>query len=196
MDKAKKASVVATLHERLAKASSVVLSDFRGLNAAAVHGLRTAVRKERAEYHVVKNTLATLALKGTKHELLAGKFTGTTAMALGFEDPSAPAKVLAKLAKDNAKIILKHGSLDGELLDAKGVAMLATMPGKQELRAKLLGTLLAPATSLVRLLNAPASSFVRLLEAQRKEMEAKAPAPAAPAATEAATDAAPAPAAS
>ncbi len=131
-----------------------------------VTAMRDEFRKVQCEYKVYKNTLVKLAIKGTKMEGLADQLAGTTAIIFSWDTPQAPAKVAAKIAKDQEKFVLKGGYFDGQVLDKKGVEGLASMPGKDELRAKLLATFQAPATDLVRTLSAGAQNFMYLLSAK------------------------------
>jgi large subunit ribosomal protein L10 len=131
-----------------------------------VRALRDEFRKVQCEYKVYKNTLVKLAIKGTKMEGLSDQLAGTTAIIFSWDTPQAPAKVATKIAKDQEKFVLKGGYFDGQVLDKKGVEGLASMPGKDELRAKLLATFQAPATDLVRILSAGAQNFMYLLAAK------------------------------
>ena len=129
-----------------------MLADYRGLDVPTVTGLRDEFRKVQCEYKVFKNTLVKLAIKGTQMEGIGKYLEGPTAIIFSYESPAAPAKVATKFAKDQEKFVVKGGYFEGTVLDAKGVEGLATMPGKDELRAKLLATFMAPATDLVRTL--------------------------------------------
>ena len=170
MDRAAKEAMVDELKGKLAKATSLVVADYRGMTVPAVTGLRDEFRKAQCEYKVYKNTLVKLAVAGTPMEPLGKLFEGTTAVIFSYESPSAPAKVATKAAKASDKFKVKGAYFDGTVLDAKGVAGLATMPGKDELRAKLLATFLAPATDLVRTLAAGPLNFMYLLGAQEKKL--------------------------
>ena len=128
-------------------------------------------RGSGCHYQVVKNTLLGIAVKGTPMEGMEKLFVGPTAIAYSFEDPAAPAKVATKFAKESEKFVVKGGYFEGTVLDTKGVESLATMPGKDELRAKLLATFMAPATDLVRTLAAGAQNFVYLLSAKERQAE-------------------------
>jgi len=171
MERETKEQVVAGLKEQMARATSVVLADFRGLTVEAVTGLRREFRAAQCEYKVVKNTLLGLAIKGTEMEGLGKLLEGPTAVAFSWEDPSAPAKIAQKFAKDQAeKFVVKGGYVEGRVLDARGVVELATLPGKNELRAKLLATLMAPATEFVRLVGAAPLNFLYLLAARKEKL--------------------------
>ena len=172
MDRVTKESQVNELKEKLGKTASIVLADYRGIDVPTVTTMRDEFRKVQCEYKVYKNTLVKLAIKGTKMEGLGKHLEGPTAVIFSWESPSAPAKVATKLAKDQEKFVLKGGYFEGSVLDKKGVEGLATMPGKDELRAKLLATFLAPATDFVRTLSAGAQNFVYLLSAKERAGEA------------------------
>jgi len=168
MDRVTKEAQVSELKDKLGRVASIVLADYRGLDVPTVTGLRDEFRKVQCEYKVFKNTLVKLAIKGTKLEGMSQYLEGPTAMILSYEIPSAPAKVATKAAKDLEKFVLKGGYFEGTVLDVKGVEALATMPGKDELRATLLATFMAPATDFVRTLNAGAQNFMYLLSAKER----------------------------
>jgi large subunit ribosomal protein L10 len=173
MDRVTKESQVSELKEKLAKTAALVLADYRGIDVPTVTSLRNEFRKVQCEYKVYKNTLVKLAVKGTKMEGISRHLEGPTAIIFSWESPSAPAKVATKIAKEQEKFVLKGGYFEGTVLDVKGVEGLATMPGKDELRAKLLATFMAPATDLVRTLSAGAQNFVYLLSAKERQAEGK-----------------------
>lgn len=173
-----KAEVVGHVKERFERASAVVLVSFAGIDVPAITELRARFREKGVEYKVVKNRLIKQALKGTKyegHEGLAKSLTGMTGVAWSFEDPSAAAKIIKQFRKeheDHEKLEVKGGLMEGEFLSAERVEQeLATLPGKDELRAMLLATLNAPAQSLVRQLTAPAQNLAYVLDARRRQLE-------------------------
>jgi large subunit ribosomal protein L10 len=168
MDKSAKEAQVTELREKLGKTQSLVFADYRGIDVPTVTGLREEFRKVQAEYKVFKNTLVKLAVKGTPMEGIGKHLEGTTALIFSYESPSAAAKVATKFAKDSEKFAVKGGYFEGTVLDKTGVEGLASMPGKDELRAKLLATFMAPATDLVRTLSAGAQNFVYLLSAKER----------------------------
>jgi large subunit ribosomal protein L10 len=165
-----KADRVEELRETLRKASSLVLADFRGVTVEQISGLRKEMRKASCTYRVVKNTLVKRAIAGTALEELSRHFKGPTAIAFSYDDPVAPAKILDKFAEDVKNFQLKAGYLEGEVLNAAGVKSLATMKGKDELRAALLRTFMAPAEGFVRLLAAAPTSFVYLLQSRKRSL--------------------------
>ena len=176
MDRTGKDAQIAALRERFKSTTSAVFLNFQGLNVAQVTKLRDEFRKVGVEYRVVKNTLIKHALKSESWAPgLAKTLTGMTGIAWSFEDPSAAAKVVKAFrgAKENEKLEVKAGLIDGAIIPGEQVERdLANMPGKQELRAMLLGTLAAPAQKLVQQLNAPLQNFVWLLKAKEEQAQA------------------------
>lgn len=173
MDRTQKEAVASGLKAKFARMSSAVFVDFKGLNVETVTKLRNEFRKSGVEYRVVKNTLVKQAIKDNSWAgVLKGTLTGMTGIAWSYEDPSAAAKVVKAFRKDNDKLVIKGGFIDGQLVDAAGVeTKLATMPGKDELRAMLLATLQAPLTQFVQQLNAPLQNFAYVLKAKQNKME-------------------------
>ncbi len=171
MERAGKAEAIASIKERFDKMSSAVFVDFTGMTVAEVDKLRNSFREKGVEYKVVKNTLVKRALGDQPYaDTLSSSLKGVTAVAWSFEEPSAAARVIKDYAKDNEKLKIKAGLLDGQVLDSKAVEnQLATLPNKDEARAMLLATLMAPAQQLVMLLNTPASNFVRLMNAKKEQ---------------------------
>ena len=168
VERTEKKELVVALKADLAKAASLILADFRGLTVKVDTGLRREFRANGCRYQVVKNTLLGLAGKGTPMEGIESLLVGPTAIAYSFEDPAAPAKVAAKIAKAEQKFVIKGGYVEGRALDVKGVEALSTLPGKDELRSMFLATLQAVPQNFVRLLNAAPQNFVYLLAAREK----------------------------
>jgi len=170
MDRTQKAAVVRNLKETWKDVQSVVLAEYRGIDVPTVTTLRNAFRKASCYYKVLKNTLVRIAIQGTRMEPMEKLLTGPTAIIWSNDSPSAPAKVATKIAKENEKFVIRGGYFDGQALDAKGVESLATMPGKDELRASLLMTFLAPATDFVRLVAAAPTNFLYVLQARERAL--------------------------
>ena len=172
-----KTAEIAVIKGRFDKMSSAVFLDYKGMTVEHVTKLRAEFRKAGIEYKVVKNTLVKHALKDAKYkDQLKKVLVGMTGVAWSYEDPSAAAKVVKAFRKDPAgeKLQIKAGLIEGSVLDAKAVEdQLATMPGKNELRAKLLATFQAPLQQLVALLQAPAQNLVYVLDAQSRKGERK-----------------------
>jgi large subunit ribosomal protein L10 len=174
MNRTEKQALIDDLHAEFGNSPHAILIDFRGLTVPAVTEFRRKVQKTGSRYRVVKNSLALRAIKDTPLEGLAHKFENTTGVAYTGADPVALAKVLMDFAKDHPSLVVKAGVVSGfQVLDAEGVKALSTMPSLPELRAKLLGLLMAPASQLVRLLNAPAGQLARVLKAHQEKEEGK-----------------------
>lgn len=167
-----KSALIGEVKGKFDKSSSAVFLDYKGMTVEQATALRASFRKVGVEYKVVKNTLVRHALKDTAYgKGLDTVLTGMTGIAWSYEDPSAAAKVVKDLKKDlGDKLTVKAGVIDGTVLDANAVEnQLATMPGKDELRAKLLATLQAPLQQFVALLNAPAQNLVYVLAAKESK---------------------------
>ena len=149
-----KKEVVATLVERLQGAQAGVLADYRGLTVAQDTELRKQLREAGVEYTIVKNTLTRLAANEVGLSDLDSILHGPTALATSTTDVVAPAKVLVEFAKKNEQLEIKAGFVDGKVIDANEVKVYASIPSKEVLIAKMLGSLQAPIGSLVRTLDA------------------------------------------
>jgi len=170
MERVVKEENISALKLDLAKATSLVLADFRGISVKSDTNLRREFRATGCKYQVVKNTLLGLAVKGTPMEGIEKLLVGPTAIAYSFEDPAAPAKVATKVAKAEEKFVLKGGYVDGKALDVKGVEALSNLPGKDELRATFLATLLAVPQNFLRLTTAAQQNFALLLAARERAL--------------------------
>lgn len=167
MARPEKEATVSEMKEKFSKAVGVVLADYRGLNVGEVTALRKKLRESNVEYRVVKNTLSALAAKEAKIDGLDPMLEGPTAYAFGYEDPVAPAKILAEFAKSHKNLELKGGLLNGEVISLDKVKALADLPGKNELLARVIGSMNAPVTNFARLLGAPIRNLGYALEALR-----------------------------
>jgi len=170
VNRTEKAENIDALKAKLAKAQSLVLTDFRGLTVEADTKLRNEFRKEGCEYRVIKNKLLIKAIAGTKMESIGKMLVGPTAIAYSFEDPAAPAKIAAKVAKAEEKFVIKGGYVDGNALDKKGVQALSVLPGRDDLRATFLATLLAVPQNFLRLTTAAQQNFMYLVAAREKAL--------------------------
>ena len=168
-----KKAVVAEVSDKIAQAQAIVLAEYRGLTVEDMTQLRVNARNGGVYLRVLKNTLARRAVTGTPFEQLADQMVGPLAYGIS-EDPVAAAKVLSEFAKSNEKFIVKVGAMPNQVMSTADVAQLATMPSRDELLAKLLGTLQAPIAKFVQTLNEVPGKFVRTLAAVRDEKEKQA----------------------
>lgn len=174
MLRTEKSEAIERIKERFSAMSSAVFVDYAGMTVEEISVLRDQLRKKGVEYRVLKNKLVQCALKGTPYIDTLGKVAlkGMTAVAWSFEEPSAAARVLKDYRRENEKLKIKAGLLDGQVLNSAAVEnQLASLPNKDEARAMLLATLLAPAQNLVRVLAAPGREFVGLLAAKQRKDE-------------------------
>jgi large subunit ribosomal protein L10 len=165
-----KKEVVAEVSERLKKAQTVVLAEYRGISVEAITVLRSQARASGVYLRVLKNTLARRAVQGTPFEKLGDQMVGPLAYGIS-DDPVAAAKVLHAYAKVNEKLVIKGGMMPNYLMTAKEVGALATMPSRNELLSRLMGTMQAPVTKFVQTLNEVPGKFVRTLAAVRDQKE-------------------------
>ena len=150
---AAKQSIVEDLKKRLADSQSGVIVDYRGITVEEDTALRKAMREANVDYSVVKNTLLNFAVKGTDYEGIAPFLEGPTAIALGVEDPIAPAKVLGDFIDKAKKLTIKTGFIDGKVVEVAEIEKISKLPSKEELLAKAFGSMKAPITNLARVLN-------------------------------------------
>ena len=153
-----KKGVVADIKQKFEKAQSAVLVDYRGLNVAEDTELRNQLRKAGVEYAVLKNTMINLAIQDMGLDDMKAHLEGPTAVAFGYEDAIAPAKVLSEFVKKSKKMTIKCGVCDGAYLDEAGVQALANTPSREVLIAKIMGSMMSSV-----------SKFVYALEAIRKK---------------------------
>ena len=148
-----KKPVIDEISEVVKDAQGVVLVDYRGLTVEQDTILRKQLREAGITYKVYKNTMMNFAFKGTDLEALAPHLEGPSAIAVSKEDATAPARVIVKFAKDAPQLELKAGVIEGVLYDAKGIAEVAKIPGREELLSRLLGSLQSPVANFARVLN-------------------------------------------
>src|SRR6187431_1057626 len=160
--------MVSEVAAKLQRAQSVIVAEYRGLNVGAVTDLRARARKAGLYLRVLKNTLARRAVKGTPFEKLSEKMVGPLMYGIS-QDPVAGAKVLSEFAKENELFVIKAGAMPNAVMSAQDIKALSQLPSREELIAKLLGTMQAPVTKLVRTLNEVPAKFVRTLAAYRDQ---------------------------
>ena len=163
-----KQAMVSEVAAKLQGAQSVIVAEYRGLNVERVTQLRSKARKSGVWLRVLKNTLARRAVKGTPFEKLSDQMVGPLMYGIS-QDPVAGAKVLSEFAKENELFVIKAGAMPNAVMSAQDIKALSQLPSREELLSKLLGTMQAPVTKLVRTLNEVPAKFVRTLAAYRDQ---------------------------
>jgi large subunit ribosomal protein L10 len=148
-----KKPIIEEIQSSIKDAKSVVVVDYRGLTVEQDTRLRKTLRENNITYKVYKNTMINFAIQGTEFEALAPYLEGPTAIAISTEDATAPARALCKFAKEAPKLEVKAGIVEGTAYDAAGITQIASVPSKEELLAKLLGSMKSPISNLARVLN-------------------------------------------
>lgn len=167
-----KEQIVREIREKFEKAVSVIFVDYRGLNVEEVTQLRKKFREAGAEYKVYKNTLMRRALDSLGIEGLDEYLTGPNAVAIGYEDPVTPAKILSEFAKDHEKLEIKVGMVDGRVIGLDRVKALANLPSREVLIAQVLGGLNAPITGFANVLQGNIRKLVYALNAIKDQKSA------------------------
>lgn len=170
MPTAKKQGTIDELRERLAGSKNLFFTNYAGLTVADITKLRKELRKDGSTYAVVKNTLFSIAAGEDLAKHFEQHLAGPTAVVFAGDDPVAPAKALKKFADDVRAIEVKAAYIDGKVLDPGQIAVLAALPSKGVLQAKLLGLLTSPTRGLVTVLGANRGGFVRVLDARAKQL--------------------------
>jgi large subunit ribosomal protein L10 len=168
----RKVAQVAQLSDRLGKATSAIVTDYRGLTVKQLEELRGKLRNDGIEYHVVKNTLARRAAEEAGVGQFSTVLVGPVGLALGFGDLSAPARILNEYFRVNRRLPIVAGLVEGRVLDADAVRAVADLPSRDVLLAQLAGTLQSPLSSLAGALNSILSNFAATLDAYRQKLEA------------------------
>ena len=175
MPTTEKIETVAELKTRLDGVKTVVLAEYRGLTVSQLSDFRKQLKTVAAEYKIVKNRLARLAIASSGVAGLGAALTGPTGMVLVKGDPVSVAKTLQTFARTNQALVLKVGVVEGQMLEPAGLKALADLPSREALRAQLVGTLSGPLTQLVSLLQAPHRDLAYILSQRGREAEAEAP---------------------
>lgn len=168
MERTAKKALVTEMHDAIKSSEIVLVTHNKGLTVAEVTKLRVQVRKAGARYKVLKNRLAKIAIKDTNYGKIEPLMKGPTAITIA-KDPVAAAKVISEFAKLNEKLVILGGVFGENVLDAKGIQHLATMPSLDELRGKIVGLLQAPAQRIATVLQAPAAQLARVTGAYAKK---------------------------
>ena len=166
-----KKQFVEALHKRLEKCQVLILTDYKGLNVETMTELRRKLREAKVEYQVIKNTMLKRASEGTDVEKIKDAFKGTSAVALSYDDPVAPAKVLTDFAKKNDKLAIRIGVMQGKVLDLSSIKALAALPSREQLLAQVLSAMIAVPTSLVTALSDVPRRMVNVLQAIKEQKE-------------------------
>jgi len=172
MPTANKETAVAEIKERFNESDSVIMADYRGLTVKEMQELRVKVREAGGEIKVYKNTLTEIAIRELALPNMDAYLEGPTAFVFISEDPVAPAKALTVFAKEHPALELKGGLVQNQVVDAAGVKAIATLPSREELIAKLLGTMQNPLRGTVTVLSGPARAFATVLDAIAKQKAA------------------------
>lgn len=169
-----KKQFVQQLHERMEKSRVVIVTDYKGLDVSTMTDLRRKLREANIDYEVVKNTMLRRASDGTGVEAIRDHFKGPNAIALSYDDPVSPAKVLIDFAKSNDKLEIKIGVLNGKVLDLSSIKSLASLPSREELLATVLSAMIAVPTSFVRALSDVPRRILNVLQAIKEQKEQQA----------------------
>ncbi len=169
MPNAENTESVAELKERFAGVQTAVLTEYRGLTVRQLSDLRKQLKGASAEYKVVKNRLARIAIKDSALDGLGKHLTGPTGVAYTRHDPVSVAKALQAFVKNNPALTIKVGVVEGKVLEPAALKSLADLPSKEALRAQLVGALQGPMSKLVTLLTAVQGELVRVIEARSKQ---------------------------
>ena len=165
MARPEKVAEVELLTEKMQNSEGLILADFSGLTVAEVNDLRSRCRAQGVEFRVVKNRLARRAATAAEVSDLEDLLKGPTAIAFGYESPVEPAKVLAEFAKENDKVEIKGGFLEGKIITLAEVKALSELPGREELLAMIARGFNAPTQGFVNVLQGTVGGFVRALNA-------------------------------
>lgn len=171
MKTSEKKKIIEDLHEKLSRAKVVILTDYKGLDVSAINALRRNLRAAGIEYQVVKNTLLIRASEDTDAALIKETFKGPNAVALSFDDPVAPAKVLIKFAEENKNLEIKKGVMDGKVLDLNRIQMLSVLPSRELLLSQVLSAMNGVSSAFVRVLSNVLERFLIVLQAIKEQKE-------------------------
>ena len=166
-----KKNITENLHERFSKSAIVIVTDYKGLDVATISDLRRKLREVNVEFQVVKNTLLVRAAADTNADLIRDHFKGPSAVALSYDDPVAPAKVLTKFIADHAQLEIKAGVINGKVLDPHAIKALSTLPSREVLLSKLLSVFNAVPASFVRTLSEIPKKWLYVLLALKGQKE-------------------------
>ncbi len=167
-----KKKIVEDLREKFLKSKVVIVTDYKGLNVETMTDLRRKLRESQVDYLVVKNTMLIRAAEATNVDAIKNQFKGPSAIALSFDDPVAPAKILTEFAKKNDKLEIKAGIMEDKVLDLASIRALAALPSREALLSQLLSVMVGVPTGFVRVLNGVPQQFMNVLQAINDQKEA------------------------
>lgn len=167
-----KKQIAKDLHEKLAKSKVVIVTDYKGLNVAMINDLRNRLREFEIEFKVVKNSLLMRASQDTDASLIQDHFKGPSAVALSYDDPVSPARVLTKFAEENDRLEIKVGVMEGKVIDAAAIKALSALPTREVLLGQLLSVMNAVPTACVRALSDLPRRMLNVLVALKDQKEA------------------------
>jgi large subunit ribosomal protein L10 len=167
-----KKKIVQELHDKFARSKIVIVTDYKGLNVTTIDHLRRRLREAGIEYRVVKNSLLVRASDKTDVAAIKDYFVGPSAVALSYDDPVAPAKLLTEFAKEYDKLEIKGGVLNGKALDPNAVKSLSALPSREVLLGQFLSVLVGVPTSMVRALNNVPQRLLNVMLAVKEQKEA------------------------
>lgn len=168
----KKKEIAEELHEKFSKSKIVILTDYKGLDVASVSDLRRKLNEVNVDFKVVKNSLLARASENTDVEAIKGDFKGPSAVALSYDDPVAPAKVITEFADKNDKFEIKVGVMGGKRLDVGAIKALSSLPSREVLLSQVLSAMNGVPTSFVRVLNAVPQKLLYALQAIKDQKDA------------------------
>jgi len=167
-----KKQVVQEIKAKIEASTLIICTDYRGLTVGQVTQLRNKLRIPGVEYRVLKNTMLRFALQEAGYEDIVPQISGPNAVIFSHDDPVGPAKTITEFAKANKNLEIKLGILDGNFISPQGISNLAELPPREVLLAQVVGTMQAPITAFVRVLNANLTGLVRALDGIREQKEA------------------------
>lgn len=172
MDITTKKEIVAALHDRFSRSVVAIVTDYKGLDVPTLNGLRRKLHEAGIEYRVVKNSLLIRASENTDAGLIKACFKGPSAVALSYDDPVAPAKILTDFSKENKNLEIKLGVMSGKVLDLDSIKALSALPSREELLAQVLASFIGVPSAFVRTLNAISQQFLNVLTAIKDQKAA------------------------
>ncbi len=172
MNLEEKKKIVHDLNERFSKAAVVIVTDYKGLDVAAINDLRRRLRKEEVEYQVVKNSLMVRASQETDVALIKETFKGPSAVAMSYSDPITPAKVLTEFAKDHDMFEIKVGVMNGKIIELKEIKALSALPSREVLLGTFVSVLSNVPTGFVRTIAEIPRRLLNVLQAIQDQKEA------------------------